>query len=81
MLIVPAISYMNKNTKRNSKPVGMLLLLGTVPEEVVDSGERETSQLVVRVQSSHATADDFCMYSTQKDLVEMFTHYLIVIYS
>ena len=31
----------------NSKPVGMLLLLGTVPEEVEDSGERETSQLVV----------------------------------
>ena len=25
----------------------MLLLLGTVPEEVEDSGERETSQLVV----------------------------------
>ena len=31
---------------RTHKPVGMLLLLGTVPEEVGDSGERETGQLV-----------------------------------
>ena len=66
---------------RTHKPVGMLLLLGTVPEEGLgDAGGKEISQLV-GMQSSHATADDFCMYSTQKDLVEMFTHYLIVIYS
>ena len=39
----------------------MLLLFGTVPERLVDSGERETGQLV-RMQSLHATANEFCMY-------------------
>ena len=60
-------------TNRTHKPVGMLLLLGTVPEEGLgDAGGKEISQLV-GVQSLHATVMNFACYGIRTQNPDLFT--------